>query len=212
MLSTRVLAIDEVVDDEGDDRSKRVKLKTGRSRGQNLFKSQKLSKLGKSKCEKSKKLLKSRNSPNFDLIKAELSFLTPGAREAFNCLWLAFTKAPILWYFDPKYHIWIEIDTLSYVIGSILSQLASGNMPDGIVTKADLGQWHPVAFFSRKIIPAETWYKTYNGKLLAIIEAFKTWHHYLENYKHEVFIFTDHNKLRHFMDIKTLSFRQVCWA
>ena len=94
----------------------------------------------------------------------------------------------------------------------MLSQLASGTSPDGVVTKADLSQWHPVAFFSRKMIPAETRYETHNGELLAIVEAFKTWRHYLEGCKHEVLVLTDHNNLRRFMDTKSLSSRQVRWA
>ena len=92
----------------------------------------------------------------------------------------------------------------------MLSQLASETSSDGVVTKTNLGQWYPVAFFSRKIISAETQYEIHNGELLAIIEAFKTWRHYLEGCKHEVFVLTDHNNLRRFMDTKSLSSRQVC--
>ena len=62
------------------------------------------------------------------------------------------------------------------------------------------------------MIPTETWYETHNGKLLVIVEAFKTWCHYLEGYKYEFLIFTDHNNLRCFMDTKSLSFKQVRWA
>ena len=72
--------------------------------------------------------------------------------------------------------------------------------------------WHPVAYFSRKMIPAETRYETHDGELLAIVEAFKTWRHYLEGCKHEVLVLTDHNNLRRFMDTKSLSSRQVRWA
>ena len=46
------------------------------------------------------------------------------------------------------------------------------------------------------MIPAKTRYKTYDGKFLAIVEAFKTWRHYLEGCKHEVFVFINHNNLR----------------
>ncbi len=53
---------------------------------------------------------------------------------------------------------------------------------------------------------------THNQELLAIIEAFKTWRHYLEGCKYEVLIFTDHNNFRWFMDTKNLSSYQVCWA
>ena len=62
------------------------------------------------------------------------------------------------------------------------------------------------------MIPAETRYKTHNGKILAIVEAFKTWRHYLKICKHKVFVLTNHNNLCRFMDIKSLSSRQVRWA
>ena len=62
------------------------------------------------------------------------------------------------------------------------------------------------------MIPAETQYETHDGKLLAIVEAFKTWRHYLEGCKHEILVLTDHNNLCRFMDIKSLSSRQIRWA
>ena len=142
-------------------------------------------------------------------MEAGASFLTSGTREAFNRLWLAFTEAPIFKYFNSEYHIWIEIDAWDYTINSVLSQLAFGTRPDGVVTKTDLSQWHSVTFFLKKMISAETWYKTHDGKLLAIIKAFKTWRHYLKNCKHKVFVFTDHKNLYCFIDTKSLSFRQV---
>ena len=61
------------------------------------------------------------------------------------------------------------------------------------------------------MIPAEIQYETHNGKLLAIIEAFKIWRYYLEGCKHEVLILTDHNNLCCFMDTKSLSSKQVRW-
>ena len=62
------------------------------------------------------------------------------------------------------------------------------------------------------MIPAKTWYKTHNDELLAIVEAFKTWRHYLEGCKHKVLALTNYNNLCHFIDIKSLSFRQICWS
>ena len=62
------------------------------------------------------------------------------------------------------------------------------------------------------MIPAETWYKTHDGELLAIVEAFKMWGHYLEGCKHEVLVLMDYNNLCYFIDTKSLSSRQVCWA
>ena len=134
--------------------------------------------------------------------KTESGFLTSGARKAFTELRQAFIKALILHHFDLERHIRVETDASGYAIGGVLSQLSSDN----------LGQWHPVAFFSRKMIPAETRYETHNGELLAIVEAFKTWRHYLEGSQHEVLVLTDHNNLCQFMETKSLSSRQVRWA
>ena len=95
-------------------------------------------------------------------------FLTLKTKLTFTELRQALFKALILHHFDLKRHIRIKTDASSYVIGKVLSQLISE------------GGWHPVAFISHKMILAETRYKTYDGKLLAIVKAFKTWRHYLE--------------------------------
>ena len=160
---------EEIGDNEGGDGidvdrgGVEIAKKSGKLKGQTTSESRKLSKLGKSKGEKSKKPPKSGNSPNFNAKNTGQSFLTPETRSGFNHLRLAFTEAPILWHFDLECHILIETDASGYAIGGVLSQLASGTSPDEVVTKADLGQWHPLAFFSRKMIPAETRYKTHNG-------------------------------------------------
>ena len=155
---------------------------------------------------------KNGNLSNFNTKKNGPSFLTSDTRMAFNHLQLAFTKASILWHFNLECHIQIEIDASGYAISGVLSQLASKTKPDEVVTKTNWGQWHPVAFFSRKMIPVKTQYKTHDGKLLAIFKVFKIWRHYLKNYKHKVLIFIDHNNFCWFIDIKNLSSRQVCWA
>ena len=62
------------------------------------------------------------------------------------------------------------------------------------------------------MIPAETRYETHDNELLAIVEAFKTWSHYLEGCKHEVLVLTNHKNLRRFMDTKSLSSCQIRWA
>ena len=145
----------------------------------------------------------------------EPTFVTPGARETFNQLRQAFTKAPILRHFDPECHIRIETDASSYAIGGVLSQLTSDQVTldsESILTKSDFGQWHPVAYFSRKMIPAETRYKTYDNELLVIVGAFKTCRQYLEGCKHKILVFTNYNNLCWFMDTKSLSSRQIRWA
>ncbi len=62
------------------------------------------------------------------------------------------------------------------------------------------------------MIPAETWYKTHDGKLLAIVKVFKTWRHYLKDCKHKVLMLIDSNNFQHFMDTKSWSSWQVHWA
>ena len=164
---------------------------------------------GAGRSDASKKSAKSRRMKSARL--EEPKFLTSKAKEAFNRLKQAFTKASILQHFDPECYIRIETDTSGYAIGGVLSQLTPNqvNSDDAIGSNVD---WYPVAYFSRKMIPAETRYKTHDGELLAIVEAFKTWKHYLEGSQHEVLVLTDHNNLRRFMETKSLSSRQVRWA
>ena len=145
----------------------------------------------------------------------ESTFLTSSAKEAFNQLRQVFTKTSIFRHFDPEWHIQIETNASGYVIGGVLSQLTFDLVTPNtksILTKSDFGQWHPVAYFSRKMISAKTCYETHDGELLAIIEAFKTWKHYLEEFKHEILVLTNHNNLCWFLDTKSLSSKQVRWA
>ena len=62
------------------------------------------------------------------------------------------------------------------------------------------------------MISTEIRYKPHDNELLAIVEAFKIWRHYLEDCKHKVLILTNYNNLCRFMDTKSLSFCQVQWA
>ena len=150
---------------------------------------------------KNKKSRKSTRVPNIGATEKP-NFLTPDAKKVFNHLRLAFIKAPILQYFDPKSHIRIKTDALGYALGGVLSQL-------NLNCHAPSNQWYLIAYFFRKMIPAETQYKTHDAELLAIVEAFKTWRYYLEGCKHKVLVLTDYNNLRWFMDTKSLSSCQV---
>ena len=67
-----------------------------------------------------------------------LDFFTPKARLAFTELRQVLVKAPIFYHFDLKRYIQVERDALGYTISKVFNQLTSNN----------LGQWHPVAFFS----------------------------------------------------------------
>jgi hypothetical protein len=71
---------------------------------------------------------------------------TDTAEKAFNWIKKSFSDAGILAHFDPRKHIRLETDASKFAIAAILSQLQED------------GQWRPVAFWSRKLIPAETRY------------------------------------------------------
>ena len=144
-------------------------------------------------CAKKTKAFRTKNPDQLG------TFLIVDAKKAFTKLRQAFVEVPILNYFDLEYYIQIETDALGYANGGIFSQLTSD----------DLGRWHLVAFFFRKMIPAETWYETHDGELFAIVKAFKTWKYYLEGCKHDVLILTDYNNFQRFMNTKNLSSKQV---
>ena len=123
------------------------------------------------------------------------------ANQAFRWLTDAFNKAPLLKHFDPQLSIRIKIDASEYALASILSQLQEDNK-----------QWHSVAFHSRKMIPAERNYETYDQELLAIVTAFKQWRHYLKGSFYPVEVLTDYNNLKYFMRLAQLNGRQAQWA
>jgi len=55
------------------------------------------------------------------------------------------------------------------------------------------------------MLPAEHNYVIYDKELLAIIEALKLWHHYLEGSPHPVKIWSDHKNLEYFHSAQSLN-------
>ena len=62
------------------------------------------------------------------------------------------------------------------------------------------------------MIAAELNYDIYDKELLAIVECFCLWRHYLEGSKYTIQVFTDHNNLQYFTTTKQLSRRQARWS
>lgn len=73
----------------------------------------------------------------------------------------------------------------------------------------DKSKLHPVAFFSRKLSPAECNYDVGNRELLAIKLALEEWRHWLEGATHPFVIYTDHEYLR---TAKCLTPCQAHWS
>ena len=72
--------------------------------------------------KKGRKTSKSKNLSKFKKT-VESNFLIRKARLAFTKLRQAFTKAPILYHFDPGRHIRMKTDVSGYAISRVLSQL-----------------------------------------------------------------------------------------
>ena len=89
----------------------------------------------------------------------------------------------------------------------------SGQAIGGVLCQQDVDMnSHPVAYYSCKMLPAKRNYETYDVELLAMIEAFKTWRHYLERAAHTIFPLIDHNNLKKFIETTRLSLRQIRWS
>ena len=118
---------------------------------------------------------------------------------AFSSLKKAFASADLLKHFDPTKQLVLETDASDYAIAGILSQ-------------EDEGHLHPIAFMSRKMLPAELNYEIHDKEMLAIISSFKEWRHYLEGATHPIKVFTDHRSLEYFTTTKQLNRRQARWS
>ena len=136
-------------------------------------------------------LLKTKNKPKFKW--------TFSAQEAFDRLKSLFTSAPLLRHFDPD-------------LQSTLFTDSSGFALSGTICQPHNGRLHPVAFWSRKCVPAECNYDIHDREMLAIVESMKHWRHYFEGAKFPVLVRSDHKNLERFMSTKILNRRQARWA
>ena len=135
------------------------------------------------------------------LLRKGKSFLwSAQAQASFDKLKSLFTSAPILHHFDPELPVTLHADSSGFAVSGIVSQLDA----NGIL--------YPITFWSRKRIPAECNYDIHDREMLAIVECFKHWRHYLEGSKHPVHVRSDHKNLETFMSTKILNRRQARWA
>jgi hypothetical protein len=118
---------------------------------------------------------------------------TLAMKQSFQQLREAFKQAPVLVHFDPAKLICLKIDASGYAIaGIILQQVEDAH--DGAKGAgrgkgkgcAGEGHWHPVAFWSHSMAPAERNYTVSNEEIPAIVMSCRHWHHYLEGASHLV--------------------------
>ncbi|MBW0567058.1 hypothetical protein O181_106773, partial [Austropuccinia psidii MF-1] len=125
--------------------------------------------------------------------------LNEEALSQFNQLKKAFTTSPILSHFNPSLHTIVETNASNYALGAVLSQVS------------DSGK-HPIAFDSRKPIPAELNYDIHDKELLGIVWALKRWRAFLLSLSSPFEVLTNHSSLQYFMSLKVLTRRQLHWA
>lgn len=79
-------------------------------------------------------------------INKKTGYLNSNTKKSFTPLRQVFTQPPIFLYFDLEEYILIEINTSGYAINKILNQF----------TLDSFYRWHPLFYFSRKMILDQT--------------------------------------------------------
>jgi len=99
--------------------------------------------------------------PLFDLTRSNQAWnWGTKEREAFECLKIVVTTAPILVSPQDSEPFYIEADSSDFASRAVLSQQLSKEE-----------KWHPVAFYSKSLSPVEWNYEIHNKEMLAIIRT-----------------------------------------
>lgn len=134
-----------------------------------------------------------------ELMKKDVQFIWSDTQErAFQDLKQAMTKAPILIVPRIDLPFTVTTDASGFAIGATLSQDHGHGL-------------QPVAYMSKKMLPAEKNYPVHEQELLAIVCALREWRHYLHS-GIKFTIITDHKSLRYINTQPNLSARQARWS
>ena len=118
--------------------------------------------------------------------------------DAFQSLKQACIEPPTLITFKSGEPARLETDASDLALGACITQERDG-------------QWHPIAYYSRKFTAPEERYDVHDKELMAIVDALQHWRVYAESCS-ELTIYTDHKNLVHFTTTKVLNRRQVRWS
>ncbi|KAG5723908.1 hypothetical protein E4T56_gene9797 [Termitomyces sp. T112] len=111
----------------------------------------------------------------FDLTRKDIVWSWgPLEQMAFDALKHAMTSGPIFLFLENNCPFWVEANSSNFTTGAILLQQSLED-----------GKWHSVAFFSKSLNAIEQNYKIHNKEMLAIIQSFEEWQHFLEGAWHE---------------------------
>ena len=135
------------------------------------------------------------------LTRKDTSFIfSDSCRSAFNKLKSIFTSYPLLRHFDPCLPCTLSTDASDFAISGVLQQ------PDPQKVL------YPVAYFSRKLMPAEINYEVYDKELLAVVESFRDMRAWLHGSSDPIHVISDHQNLEYFMTSRILNRRQARWS
>jgi hypothetical protein len=136
--------------------------------------------------------------PLTDLTRKDVPFCWTKPQEtAFQTLIQVFTTAPVLALPDHSKPFRLITDASDFATGAILEQ------PDA------LNRWHPVAYHSKTLQPAECNHEIHDKELLAIVCALQVFRHYLEGWEDLLEILSDHGNLVYFMTKQVLTRHQA---
>ncbi len=138
-------------------------------------------------------------SPLTQLLQKEQPFVWGEAQQqAFSKLKSAVSQQPVLILPDVSLPYVVTTDASGFAVGAWLGQERGSGL-------------QPIAFLSKKMLPAERNYPVHEQELLAIVIALKEWRHYLSGVAFTIRVVTDHKSLIHFQTQPHLSPRQTRW-
>ncbi len=104
-------------------------------------------------------------------------------QDAFDALKDLILNEPCLAHADLDKSFRMQTDASAYTYGAALSQ------------KQQDGKFHPVAFMSKSMLPAERNYDAYDREALGIIKPLQHWRYWLQGTKKPIEVITDHKNL-----------------
>jgi len=122
---------------------------------------------------------------------------TERQEKAFKELKEQFTKELVLAAPDIDKKMRMEVNTLDYMTGGVLSMECEDRL------------WRSVAFLSKLLNETERNYEIHDKEMLAIIWGLESWRYLLEEVQSKFEIWMDHKNLEYFMKAQKLNQRQA---
>jgi len=128
--------------------------------------------------------------PLHDIVKKDQKWdWTEKQEEAFRELKKRFTKELVLAVLDLDKKMRMEVDTLDYTTGRVLSMECKDR------------RWRLVAFLSKSLNKTERNYKIHDKEMLVIIKGLENWRHLLEDTHFKFEVWMDHKNLEYSMNV-----------